>query len=171
MAKDAQKVAKRSAKKLARAADRSAKRLDKLLAGTVRGDDLGKTMAEQWVDMVDTWLSFFTRGDAVPRAFIDIPLPPSPTTPPTSIAGEDIVSLDDPAPFGILSATPLTSPGLTPPVTVILRAIDDTTPPATQEMEDIKVKVSVADTQPKGLYHGFVSAAGAVVVEVYVNVR
>ena len=169
MAKDAQKVAKRSAKKLARAADRSAKRLDKLLAGTVRGDDLGKTMAEQWVDMVDTWLSFFTRGDAVPRAFIDIPLPSSSTG--TSIAGEDIVSLDDPAPFGILVPTPLTSPGLTPPVAVTLRAPDDSTPPATQEVEDIKVKVSVPDNQAKGLYHGFVSAAGSVVVEVYANVH
>jgi hypothetical protein len=169
MGKDAQKVAKRSAKKLARAADRSAKRLDDLLAGNVKGDDLGKTMAEQWVDMVDAWLSLFTRGDAVPRAFIDVPLPPVPGGPP--IAGEDIVGLDDPAPFGILSPTPLTSPGLTPPVTVTLRAIDDTTPPPTQEMEDIKVKVRVPDTQAKGLYHGFVSAAGAVVVEVYVNVR
>jgi hypothetical protein len=168
MAKDVQKVAKRSAKKLARAADRSAKRLDNLLAGNVKGDDLGKTMAEQWVDTVDAWLSLFARGDAAPRAFIDVPLP-APTG--VSIAGEDIVDLEDPVPFGILSPTPLTSPGLTPPVTVTLRAIDDSTPPPTQEMEDIKVKVNVPDTQAKGLYHGFVSAAGGVVVEVYVHVR
>jgi hypothetical protein len=105
----------------------------------------------------------------VPRAFIDLKLPAASTG--TTVSGADVVTLDDPMLFGSLTPTPLISPGTASTATQTLTKPDGTIPSSGDMIEDVKINVSVPDNQAKGLYHGFVSVAAAVVAEVYAHVR
>src|SRR5262245_59845823 len=160
--------ARRALRRAARFAKKSNDRFEDLLAGKIKGDDLGKLLAEGWIEMADLWFGF-NASDAVPRAYLDLPVTHIPGTPPVS--ADASVELDAPEIWGTLKATPLNAPGALTSITATLDGVDGKTPGPNDKVEAIKVKISVPDNQQFGLYQGFVATSTGVVVDVHAHVR
>jgi hypothetical protein len=128
--------------------------------------DFATDVVSQGLDLVKAWLEVGRAlSEMPPRAFIDIRV----TGGGGNASNFNTIQLDETvAGLGLLSASALSCPGVgnIPAASVALA-----NPGAGPAVDDLKVTVTVPNSQSVGLYQGFVAVAGDVVVDVYVSVH
>jgi hypothetical protein len=163
------KALKRSAKAIERLSKKTSARVEnaqnQLDAGTYTADQFSRDVAGQ---ALDAWGSFFDMlragRDTPPDVFIDIQV----TGGGGNVTRGATANLDDTvANIGLFQKTALVTPGTSIPVASIALS----NPGAGPDVDDLRIDVTVPNTQQVGLYQGFISVGSTVQVSVNVSVH